>query len=106
EAKVLILYNEPVLPKDHPDVESEHEILETRDEVRDALRNGGYDVECLGVNQGPDELVAGLKHIQPDVIFNLFEGTGDCGESEAFVAGILRWMNIPFTGCPVETLCL
>src|SRR4051812_16081035 len=79
--RVLILYNEPVLPDDHPDVESEHEILFTRDEVRKALLDAGYSVDCLGASRDPGELAAGLSRYQPDVVFNLFEGTGDHGDT-------------------------
>jgi D-alanine-D-alanine ligase len=39
-------------------------------------------------------------------VFNLFEGTGDDGSTEAYVAGFLEWLDIPFTGCPSQTLSL
>jgi D-alanine-D-alanine ligase len=104
--RVLVLYNEPVLPAGHPFAESEHEILETVEAVSDHLSRTGHDVCRLGVNHDPDVLVAGLREQRPDVVFNLFEGTGDRGGTEAYAAGVLEWLDIPFTGCPFATLCL
>jgi D-alanine-D-alanine ligase len=98
--RVLILYNEPVLPADHPDADSEHEILFTVDEVDKELAAAGFDVQRLGVARDPSALTAGLERIQPDVVFNLFEGLADAPGTETAVAALLEWLNIPFTGCP------
>ena len=49
---------------------------------------------------------AGVQRFQPDVVFNLFEGTGDDGNNEAYAAGLLHWLKIPFTGCPAQSLYL
>src|SRR5947209_7989803 len=105
-AKVLILYNQPVLPEDHPDAVSEHEILYTADAVHQHLSRAGYDVARLGVSHDPAALVSGLRGQRPDVVFNLFEGTADHGQTEAYAAGALQWLGIPFTGSPFETLAL
>jgi D-alanine-D-alanine ligase len=105
-AKVLILYNEPVLPEDHPDAVSEHEILYTSDAVAANLIQAGYTVERLGASRDPATLVDGLRRHRPDVVFNLFEGTADHGHTEAYAAGVLEWLGIPFTGSPFEALCL
>jgi D-alanine-D-alanine ligase len=105
-ARVVILFNEPVLSLDHPDADSEHEILYTSDAVYDTLVKAGYDVERLSVARDPLALVAGLKRLRPDVVFNLFEGLADFGATEAHVAGVLEWAGIPFTGCPFQTLSL
>jgi D-alanine-D-alanine ligase len=104
--RVLILHNQPVLSHDHPDAASEHEILETVEFVDGCLREAGFPVGCLGVSHDPAALVAGCQRFEPDVVFNLFEGTGDDGHNEAFAAGLLHWMKIPFTGCPFTTLTL
>ena len=104
--RVAILFNEPVLPLDHPDADSEHEILYTSDAVYEILAKAGYDVERLPVARDPLALVAGLKRLRPDVVFNLFEGLADFGSTEAHVAGVLEWAGIPFTGCPFQTLSL
>ncbi len=104
--RVLILYNEPVLPSDHPDADSEHEILYTTDVVAGHLGDAGFTVSRLGVSRDPSALVAGLQRERPDVVFNLFEGLADQYGTEAFAAGILEWLGLPYTGCPFQTLCV
>jgi D-alanine-D-alanine ligase len=104
--RVLVLYNQPVLPTSHPDAESEHEILYTVEAVTKTLIEAGFRVSQLGVSRDPGVLLQGLREQRPDVIFNLFEGTADNGSNEAYVAGLLEWLEIPFTGSPFQTLCL
>jgi D-alanine-D-alanine ligase len=104
--RVLVLHNQPVLPEDHPDADSEHEILFTTEFVQRTLTKAGYDVSTLGVSRDPAVLLEGLRDARPDVVFNLFEGLPDFGDTEAHVAGILEWLEIPYTGCPYQTLCL
>jgi D-alanine-D-alanine ligase len=103
---VLILYNEPVLPADHPDADSENEVLYTADVVEKTLRESGHAVARLGVGRDPLVLLKGIRRHRPDVVFNLFEGLADCSETEAHVAGLLEWLGLPFTGSPYQTLCL
>ncbi len=105
-ARVLILYNEPVLPADHPDAESEHEVLDTVEQVEKALAQAGHDVRRLGVCRDPGKLLAGLRRERPDVVFNLFEGLADQSDTEAHAAGVLDWLGVPYTGSPYLTLCL
>src|SRR5437660_922274 len=104
--RVLILFNEPVLPPGHPDAESEHEILYTVDAVHETLTGAGYEVHRLGLARDPYPLVSGLRRLRPDVVFNLFEGLADFGHTEAHVAGVLEWSGLPFTGSPFQTLSL
>ncbi len=58
------------------------------------------------MSRDPSVLLDGLREYRPDVVFNLFEGLADFGDTEAHVAGILEWLELPFTGCPYQTLCL
>jgi D-alanine-D-alanine ligase len=104
--RVLILYNEPVLPLEHPDADSEHEILYTVDVVAGHLTAVGFDVVRLGVSRDPAVLVGGLQQHRPDVVFNLFEGLADHYGTEAHATGLLEWLGLPYTGCPYQTLCL
>lgn len=104
--RVVVLYNEPVLPAGHPEFESEHEVLATVDVVRQTLQHAGFDVAALGIDRDPQTLCTALQSLKPDVVFNLFEGTADQGQTEAYVAGVLEWLRVPFTGCPFPTLCL
>src|SRR5947209_6158571 len=104
--RVLILYNEPVLSLDHPDAESEHEILYTVEEVARHLGAVGFDVVRLSVRRDPAVLLAGLQREQPDVVFNLFEGLADHASTEAHATGLLDWLGLPYTGSAYQTLCL
>src|SRR5262249_8089317 len=85
---------------------SEHEILFTVEAVERGLKEGGYAVGRLGVNHDRAHLLHGIRRFRPDVVFNLFEGTGDDGNNEAYAAGLLQWLRLPFTGCPAQTLNL
>src|SRR6516165_5990578 len=93
--RVLVLHNEPVLPADHPDVESEREILETVAIVSRVLSEEGFRVRTLGVAKELSTLLDGLKSLRPEVVFNLFEGLADRPFTESVVAGILEWLDIP-----------
>jgi D-alanine-D-alanine ligase len=104
--RVLVLYNEPVLPANHPDAASEHEILSTVEFVSKTLVQAGFEVGCLGVRKDPSVLWNALREHRPDAVFNLFEGTADHGHTEAYVAGLLEWQGVPFTGSPFLTLSL
>jgi D-alanine-D-alanine ligase len=104
--RVLLLHNQPILPEDHPDADSEHEIFFTTEAVQRTLMEAGYDVATLAVSRDPAVLIDGLRDHRPDVVFNLFEGLADFGDTEAHVAGVLEWLELPFTGCPYQTLCL
>lgn len=104
--RVLILHNRPILPEDHPDADSEHEILFTTEYVQRTLTEAGCEVGTLAVARDPAVLIEGVREFRPDVVFNLFEGLADVGDTEAHAAGILEWLEIPYTGCPFQTLCL
>lgn len=104
--RVLILFNEPTLPADHPDAESEHDILFTADNVARHLSEVGLPVTRLGVTSCAETLLSGLRDHHPDVVFNLYEGTAKWGNSEAYVCGILELLQIPFTGSPTQPLMI
>lgn len=96
--RVLVLFNEPTLPADHPDAESEHDILFTADAVVKALSEANLSVARLGVTDDIGHFIESLRTIAPDVVCNLYEGTATYGESEAHLAGLLEWLGVPFTG--------
>src|SRR4029079_14048281 len=102
---VLVLYNAPVLPPDHPDAEAERDVLHTVAAVRDVLQDY-YPVSDLGISDDLQPLLDELRDHRPDVVFNHFEGSGDRGETEYHVAGVLDWHRIPYTGCPLTAMVL
>ncbi len=104
--RVLVLYNDPTLPPDHRDAESEHEVTFTVEQVERVLKAAGYAVARLGVSRDAGGLVAGVRRAKPDVVFNLFEGLPDWGDTEAYAVGVLEWLGLPYTGCPLQPICL
>jgi D-alanine-D-alanine ligase len=99
-ARITILYNEPTLPADHPDADSEHDVLETVDVIASHVQAAGLTVNRLGTTGDATALIAGLQSTRPDIVFNLFEGTAGWGRSEEYVAGLLELLGLPYTGCP------
>src|SRR6266571_2977362 len=91
---VLILHNHPLLPVELPE------------EMSDILRKAGFRVRRLGLEQDPSALWTELQRRRPDVVFNLFEGNLNDTETESYVAGLLQWSGVPFTGSPFSTLTL
>jgi D-alanine-D-alanine ligase len=104
--RVLILFNEPTLPIDHRDADSEHDIVETAGHVETTLKAAGFAVSRLGVSRDAAALVTGVRKAKPDVVFNLFEGLPDWGDTEAFAVGVLEWLGVPYTGCPFQPLAI
>ncbi len=103
---VLVLFNEPTLPRGHADAAAEHEVLETVDFVAARLSQAGFRTSRLGISHDPSPLLTALETIRPDVVFNLYEGTADHGQTEAYLAGLLEWRSAPYTGCPFQALAL
>jgi D-alanine-D-alanine ligase len=104
--RVLIVYNEPVLPPDHPDYASESDIHETVEEVAKVLPPDRFEVERLGYARDPRVLLDRLRAWRPDVVFNLFEGEADRTETEVYHAAVLEWAGVSFTGSPAFALAL
>jgi D-alanine-D-alanine ligase len=104
--RVLIIYNQPVLPTTDRDAESEFEIVESGRSVRTELGDAGFDAACLAVGRDPNAILTSISEYRPDVIFNLFEGWADVPESEVHIAALLERHSIPFTGCSSRSLAL
>jgi D-alanine-D-alanine ligase len=104
QAEVLVLYNLPTLPASHAEYASEAETVETAQCVAAALQGRGWTCELLGLDRDLMPLLDRLARRRPRVVFNLFEGFADAGESEAVVAGLLEYLGIPHTGSPAATL--
>jgi D-alanine-D-alanine ligase len=104
--KVLVIYNEPVLPLDHPDAASEQDILETVDLTLMVLDEAGFSTRRTCFSHDPRILIDELRDNPPDVVFNLFEGIATQTGTEASVAALLEWMGIPFTGSPSNAIAL
>lgn len=90
QTHVLILYNSPILPPDHPDAAAECEVLQTASFVAEALSSSGFQISRLGISHDPRPLLDFCQTTRPDVVFNLYEGAADDSETEAHVAGLLE----------------
>ena len=106
KSSVLVLYNQPLLPADHPDAVSEHSVVEIAERMGKLLDAAGFHVGMLALGADPSVLWMELKQRKPDVVFNLYEGQNDNAESETHVAGLLEWSGIPYTGSPPQALAL
>ena len=104
--RVLLLYNQPVLPPDHPDWASEIDVLDTLEDVEKVLPPDRYVTEQFGYARDPRQLLDKLTAWRPDAIFNLFEGEADRTATEVYHAAALEWAGVPFTGSPSAALAL
>lgn len=104
--RVLLVYNQPVLPADHPDSMSEADVVETVDEVQHVLPPESYETERLGYARDPRLLLDMLSAWKPDVVFNLFEGEADRTATEIYHAGLMEWAGVRFTGSTATSLSL
>ncbi|HMP02295.1 MAG TPA: hypothetical protein PKC45_07325 [Gemmatales bacterium] len=104
--KVLVLWNEPTLPADHPDAVSEADVVETAEFVAHAFEARGWEVANLAVGTDPTPLINGVRAANPDLVFNLFEGTAQHGSTEHYAAGLLEWLGVPYTGARPPAMLL
>lgn len=71
--------------------------------VIEALREAGYDVTPIDVGADIGAVIAELKAIHPDAVFNALHGR--FGEDGA-IQGVLDWMGIPYTHSGVRASAL
>lgn len=86
KSKVLVLMGGP---------SSEREVSLTSSQgIVQALKNAGYTVHCLDVQEPFEQVLQLMIQIQPDVIFNgLYGGAGENGSLQGF----LNMLKIPYT---------
>ncbi|MFO0970331.1 MAG: hypothetical protein U0793_32685 [Gemmataceae bacterium] len=104
--RVLLLYNEPLLPPDHPDAESERSVVGVAQSMATILSDAGFTPKLFSLARDPVPLLRELDEDRPDVVVNLFEGNLDNTETESYVCGLLEWKEVPFTGSPMRALAL
>jgi len=103
---LLVLFNQPVLPVEHPDANSEHDIHLTVENTVRVLVAAGFAVRQLGIDYDPRPLLDELRDHRPDAVFNLFEGLATQTGTEVSVAALLEWLNVSFTGSTSPALCI
>jgi D-alanine-D-alanine ligase len=104
--RVIVLYNAPALPSDHPDALSEADVVSVAHIVSEALVQGGFDAMPFAAAPPADAFVAELARARADLVFNLIEGFGGCSRGEERVTAILELLGLPYTGCPPEAQAL
>jgi D-alanine-D-alanine ligase len=102
---VTILFNEPTLPREHPDYVQEAGVLESVDAFRAALESAGHRVSELALSDTIAPLLT-LRDNRPDVIVNLCEGLVGQTAAMATIAGLLELTGIPFTGNTAAPLAM
>ena len=105
-SKVAVLYNTPVLPEDHPDRESEADVVAVAEAITEILKCSGLDAWTVAAQHPLGQLIVDLSEKIPDVVFNLIEGFGGGSGGEAHVTGVLELLGLAYTGCPPEAMSL
>ncbi len=104
--RVLVLFNQPVLPPDHPDRGAEEDVLYSVKIVRESLKAADIPADEFGVSGDLPGLLARLNRRDYDVVFNLYEGDADNSVTEVYLTGLLEWLGVAYTGCPSFTLAV
>lgn len=74
--------------------------------VHRALAKLGHTVDLVPLSPPLDGVGEKVRHLETDLVFNLFEGFAGRPETEAAVAGFLSESGLPYTGCSAEALSL
>ncbi|SES86018.1 D-alanine--D-alanine ligase [Methanococcoides vulcani] len=100
--KILVAYN---LQKDKNEENAEFLSKEDVLRVEKAIKELGYKTSLVEVSGEVDEVIEKIKLSEPDLIFNLAEGS--VGESrEAFYPSLFKNLGIPYTGSNCSLLFL
>jgi D-alanine-D-alanine ligase len=102
--KVAVVYNAPVLPADHPDAASEHDVIAVAGDVVRALHATEFAPELLPAAPPLSDFVGRLDAMRPDVVFNLVEGFGGRSAGATHLTSVFELLGLPYTGSPVEAL--
>ncbi len=94
---VLIIYNKlSKTPKD-----DEADVIEQVNLVAGALQKLEFEVKYLQIDLNLKSAIAGIRKINPGIIFNLAETLGNKGEFTFLANSVLNFVRIPYTGSPL-----
>jgi D-alanine-D-alanine ligase len=102
--RVAVVYNEPVLPAEHPDAASERDVVAVAEAVSHALTASGYEPITLPVMPPLSGVLARLVELAPDLVFNLAEGFAGRSAGATHLTSLLELLGLAYTGSPVEAL--
>jgi D-alanine-D-alanine ligase len=69
-----------------------------------ALRDGGFEVHLVNVEDDLERLLSAVKLYRPEAIFNLVEYFHDDQIQEAYIAGLYEMLGVQYTGNRAMTL--
>ncbi len=101
-----VLYNQPVLPPDHPEYEAERDVLDTVAECVGVLTSAGWQVRTVGIAHDPQPLLAAWQQEPPDAVLNLHEGVPQSPATEIAATALLEWLGLAYSGCSSACLAL
>ena len=79
-------------------------VQEEMDTLVKAVRDNGFEVNVVNVEDSLERLIAAIRLHKPDIIFNLIEYFKDNENLEASCAGLYDLFDIPYTGSPPHVL--
>ena len=106
--RVLALMHQDLVPADSLDGLAAQKIEEFKRlyDVVTTLRDGGHDVEKLGLYEDLAPLRNAIQEWKPHVAFNLLEGFRGLSIYDHNVVSYLELMRVPYTGCNPRGLLL
>ena len=96
--KVVILYNELT---ENAQLDELDVLIQVK-LVADTLNELGYKTFEIPFSFKMDKVISQLKEIEPCFVFNLVESIDNKGELCYFGPAFLNYMNIPYSGVPLE----
>lgn len=105
--KVLLLFSCPYnKPRgyDYREEFADPDNMYTENDVCQALKANGYEVNILGLHNTVLPLLEEIAENRPDVIFNLVEVFDDKTRLEKNVAALLEMLGIPYTGASPDDI--
>ena len=105
--KVLMLFSSPYNRPSGYDYKEEFadpDDMYTENDVLQALKANGYEVNILGLCDSLLPLFEEIKRSRPDVIFNLMEVFDDKSHLEKNVVALLEMLGIPYTGATSDNI--
>jgi D-alanine-D-alanine ligase len=100
--KVAFTYN---LRRTDSEEEAEFDSAETIDAIASAIEVAGHEVEKIEVSGAASSLMERLETSDPDIIFNIAEGSGG-RMREAFYPALFEEMGLVYTGSDAYTMAL
>ena len=76
------------------------------EQIRAALASAGHIASLLAIGSDVEPVVAGLRSVAPDLVFNLAESFGGKSAMESNVAALLNLLGLRYTGSSPAGLLL